>query len=268
MFKIGDFSKLTLVSIRMLRYYDEVGLFKPAEIDTFTGYRYYSAKQISTLNLIVSLRDIGFNVSDIAIAINEQSDEKLKDLLKQKEDEVKINIKAEEKKLRKINYAIKNLKKERINMNYNVTLKSVPSYKIISLRDNIPAYDAEGMLWERLGKYMEEKKIPCNNLCYATYHDEGYIEGPVDVEVVMGVEKLLDDADSFTFKESEPIEKAASILVPGEYVALASAYNFLGKWIEENGYTIIGTARQMPIKGPWNEKKSKDYLTEIQIPVK
>ena len=106
MFKIGDFSKLTLVSIRMLRYYDEVGLFKPAEIDAFTGYRYYSAKQISTLNLIISLRDMGFTVSDIAIAIKEQSDEKLKNLLKQKEDEVKNNIKAEEEKLRKINYAI------------------------------------------------------------------------------------------------------------------------------------------------------------------
>jgi DNA-binding transcriptional MerR regulator len=268
MFKIGDFSKLTLVSIRMLRYYDEVGLFKPAEIDTFTGYRYYSAKQISTLNLIISLRDMGFNVSDIAIAIKDQSDEKLKDLLKQKEDEVKNNIKAEEEKLKKINYAIKNLKKERVNMNYNVTLKSVPSFKIISLRDTIPAYDAEGMLWERLGKYIGDRKIPCNNICYATYHDEGYIEGPVDVEIVMGVDKLLTDADGFAYKESEAIEKAASILVPGEYVSLASAYNFLGKWIEENGYTIIGNARQMPIKGPWNETNPKDYLTEILLPVK
>ena len=242
--------------------------FKPAEIDVFTGYRYYSAKQISTLNLIVSLRDMGFNVSDIAIAIKEQSDENLKNLLKQKEDEVKNNIKAEEEKLIKINYAIMNLEKERINMNYNVTLKSVPSFKIISLRDNIPAYDAEGMLWERIGKYMAEKKIPCNNICYATYHDEGYIEGPVDVEVVMGVENLLANTDGFIFKESETIEKAASILVPGEYVSLASAYNFLGKWIEENGYTIIGNARQMPIKGPWNERNPKDYLTEILLPVK
>jgi DNA-binding transcriptional MerR regulator len=256
MFKIGDFSKLTLVSIRMLRYYDEVGLFKPAEIDSFTGYRYYSAKQISTLNLIVSLRDMGFNVSDIAIALKEQSDDNLKVLLKQKEVEIEINN------------AIKNLKKERINMNYNVSIKSVPSYKIISLRDTIPAYNAEGMLWDRLGRYMEEKRISCSNICYATYHDEGYTEGPVDVEVVMEIQKLLTDADGFTFKESEPIEKAASILVPGEYENIASAYNFLGKWIEENGYAIAGATRQLPIKGPWNETNSKDYLTEIQMPVR
>ena len=84
----------------------------------------------------------------------------------------------------------------------------------------------------------------------------------------MGVENLLADAYGFTFKESESIEKAANILVPGEYVSLASAYNFLAKWIEENGYTIIGTARQMPIKGPWNETNPNDYLTEILLPIK
>jgi len=240
MFKIGDFSKLTMVSIRMLRYYDEMGLFKPAEIDTFTGYRYYSAKQITTLNLVVSLRDMGFNVSDIAIAINEQSDEKLKAILEHKKDEVKNNIKTEEEKLKKINATIKNLKKEKVNMNYNVTLKSVPSYKIIS----------------------------CNNFCYATYHIEGYIEGPVDVEVVVGVEQLLVDADGFTYKETEPIEQAASILVPGEYSNVAPAFNFLGKWIEENGYTICGLSRQLPIKTPCNENNPNDYLCEIQVPVK
>ena len=101
-------------------------------------------------------------------------------------------------------------------MNYNVTLKSVPSYKVISLRDTIPTYDEEGMLWIRLGKYIQDKKISCSNIAYATYHDEGYKEGPVDVEVVVGVEKLLIDADGFTFKETEPIDQAASILVPGE----------------------------------------------------
>lgn len=268
MFKIGDFSKLTRVSIRMLRYYDEMGLFKPAEIDAFTGYRYYSAKQITKLNLIVSLRDMGFNVADIVVAIAEESDEKLKIILKQKEAEVRNNINAEQEKLIKINATIRNLKKEKVNMNNNVTLKSIPSYKIISLRDTIPSYDAEGILWERLGKYIQDKKISCTDIYYATYHDEGYKEGPVDVEIVMGVDKLLNDADGFTFKKTEPIKQAASILVPGDFSNLAPAYNFLGKWIEEKGYTICGIARQLPIKGPWNETNPNDYLNEIQIPVK
>ena len=43
MFKIGEFSKLSLVSVRMLRHYGELGLLMPEETDVFTGYRYYSA---------------------------------------------------------------------------------------------------------------------------------------------------------------------------------------------------------------------------------
>lgn len=69
MFKIGEFSKLTQVSIRMLRYYDETGLLKPAETDKFTSYRLYSAEQIPVLNKILFLRNLGFNVSEIALAL-------------------------------------------------------------------------------------------------------------------------------------------------------------------------------------------------------
>ena len=69
MFKIGEFSKLTQVSVRMLRYYDENGLLKPAQTDTFTNYRLYAALQIPTLNKIIFLRDLGFTVSEISIAL-------------------------------------------------------------------------------------------------------------------------------------------------------------------------------------------------------
>jgi DNA-binding transcriptional MerR regulator len=60
MFRIGEFSKLTQVSIRMLRYYDETGLLKPAETDRFTNYRLYSIAQIPVLNKIIFMRDLGF----------------------------------------------------------------------------------------------------------------------------------------------------------------------------------------------------------------
>ncbi|MBU3075408.1 MerR family transcriptional regulator [Clostridium estertheticum] len=268
MFKIGDFSKLTRVSVRMLRYYDEVGLFKPAKIDDFTGYRYYSAKQISYINLVMSLRDMSFNVADIAVFMKEKSEEKLEDILKVKGEEIENNIRAEEIRLKKINSAIKDMKKERVSMSYNVTLKSLPSYKVISLRNVIPTYEAEGLLWIRLGEYIMKKNIHCNNISYSTYHDAGYKEGEVDAEVVVGVDNLMKDEDGFTFKETEAVDQAAIILVPGDYSNVAQAYNFLANWIEENGYIMIGNPRQVAIKGPCNEKRTEDYLSEIQIPVK
>ncbi len=65
MFKIGDFSKLTHVSIRMLRYYDEQNLLKPALVDEISLYRYYSAKQMGRLFRIVYFRDLGFGTAEI-----------------------------------------------------------------------------------------------------------------------------------------------------------------------------------------------------------
>ena len=65
MLKISDFSKLSRVSIRILRYYDEIGLLKPAETDPFTDYRYYSEEQLSLMGHIASLRDIGFSLAEI-----------------------------------------------------------------------------------------------------------------------------------------------------------------------------------------------------------
>lgn len=53
--KIGEFSKLTQVSIRMLRYYDENDLLKPAQTDPFSGYRLYSVEQIPRLQRLYLL---------------------------------------------------------------------------------------------------------------------------------------------------------------------------------------------------------------------
>ena len=65
MFKIGEFSKLTQIPVKTLRYYDELGLLKPVEVDRFTGYRYYSAGQLPRLNRVLALKDLGFSLEQI-----------------------------------------------------------------------------------------------------------------------------------------------------------------------------------------------------------
>ena len=65
MFKIGDFSKLAQVSVKTLRHYGKMGLIKPAWIDRFSGYRYYTADQLPRLNRILALKDLGFSLEQI-----------------------------------------------------------------------------------------------------------------------------------------------------------------------------------------------------------
>src|SRR5919108_6216978 len=65
MIKIGEFSKLVQVPVPTLRYYDQVGLLKPVEVDRFTGYRYYSASQLPRLHRILALKGLGFSLDHI-----------------------------------------------------------------------------------------------------------------------------------------------------------------------------------------------------------
>lgn len=80
----------------MLRYYDETGLLKPSEIDSYTNYRLYAAAQIPILNKIKFLRDLGFHVSEIAIALAEWNNEYIAQLLDIKREEIRNTIKTEQ----------------------------------------------------------------------------------------------------------------------------------------------------------------------------
>lgn len=87
LFKIGEFSKISGFSVKTLRYYDEIDLFKPIEVDLFTGYRYYKKEQLKDLNFINMLKNIGFSLEEIKNNWNNFSEElflnKKMELLKQ-----------------------------------------------------------------------------------------------------------------------------------------------------------------------------------------
>src|SRR6478735_3183129 len=71
MFRIGEFSRIARVSMRLLRYYEELGLLRPVRTDPGNGYRYYSAAQLPQLNRILVLRDLGFSLDQIARALQD-----------------------------------------------------------------------------------------------------------------------------------------------------------------------------------------------------
>ena len=74
-YKIGEFSKITGIPVKTLRYYDEIDLFKPSEIDLYSGYRYYKKEQIETLKIILELKEAGFLLEEIKSHWNSWDDE-------------------------------------------------------------------------------------------------------------------------------------------------------------------------------------------------
>lgn len=269
MFKIGEFSNLSKISVRMLRHYDEVGLLLPVRIDNFTGYRYYSSNQLLRARSIVGYRDMGFNISEISILLN-SNENVVKNMLLEKSEEISACIDLENDKLKLIEYKIDNLGKE-IRMENKVEVKAIPSVEVISLRGIIPNYYAEIQLWEKLDRYATENNVELTSDVHTTgvtvYHDKEWKQSDCDTEVVMKVKETRENDGDIIFKKLEAIPKAACISVKGNYDKLSSGYTILGQWIEENGYKICGNCRQVSIKHPNNEKNPENYLTEIQIPI-
>ena len=113
LYKIGEFSKLTNVPIKTLRYYDEINLFKPQEIDLFSGYRYYSKEQIDDLIVILNLKDVGFSLEEIKKYKNNYSDE----LMLKKKEELILKQENLENKIKKLDYLRSKIKNNRIVIN-------------------------------------------------------------------------------------------------------------------------------------------------------
>ena len=150
MLKIGEFSKLSRVSVRMLRHYDEIGLLKPAEIDRLTEYRYYREDQLPVVCRITALKDMGFALADIVhiLAVYEDR-EALDGFLAVRERELQDLAAETAHRLMLLDTARKRLRKEDA-MNYNVTVKTIPERYAATVRMIIPRYEEEGKIWEVL----------------------------------------------------------------------------------------------------------------------
>ncbi|MFQ8705490.1 MAG: MerR family transcriptional regulator [Thomasclavelia sp.] len=269
MFKIGEFSKLTQVTVRMLRYYDEMGLLKPAKIDSLTGYRMYSSEQILVLNKIIYLRDSGFSVAEIASTLDNDTDGFIIEQLDKKYIEIEESILALQAKLKKIKLAKKGLLTGKNEMHYNVIIKKIPSYFVLSLRKVIPNYYAESELWKELSLFANKHKINVSANCFSIYHDDDYREENVDVELCVPVNKVVKAVSPFCFRTVEAIETMACMMVYGDFSNIGAAYLSLAVWLQENRqYKMQGASRQIVHRGPWNEDNFENYLTEIQIPLK
>ena len=183
MLKIGEFSKLSRVSVRMLRHYDEIGLLKPAEIDRFTDYRYYREDQLPIAGRIAALRDMGFSLADIVRILEVYDDrEKMEQFFSARQKDLEALSQDTAYKLTLLDAARKRLRKEE-NMSYNVTLKTIPERYAATIRMTIPRYEDEGMIWGKLAEETCRMNLveddPC--LCAVTYLDGEYKEENVEM---------------------------------------------------------------------------------------
>src|SRR5690242_2582369 len=126
MFKISEFSRLSQVSVKALRYYDELGLLKPAHVDPLTGYRYYTTEQFFQLNRILAFKDLGFTLGQITQALNEQLPaSQIRGMFRLRQAEAQAAIEREQTRLARIEARLRQIEREEALSAHDVVLKCV-----------------------------------------------------------------------------------------------------------------------------------------------
>jgi effector-binding domain-containing protein len=268
MLKIGDFSKLARVTIKSLRYYDELGLLKPVKVDQFNGYRYYEASQLTHLYRIIALKDMGLSLEEISRLLQENvSIAHILDLLHIKQNEQKQKLEAETERLKRVEEWLIQVEKEGKMPDYEIVLKKTSSVKVVAIREILPDYAATGQLFQKIAPYIFKSGSQVAGPPILIIYDEGYKEKDVDVEVAFPIARDVPSKGEFKCIELPGYEQMATTIHKGIYNTIGSAYNALGKWIEVNGYQIVGPCREIYFTDPSSGIPPSEYVTEIQFPV-
>lgn len=266
MYRIGEFSKMSKTTIKTLRYYDEIGLLHPENVDNFTGYRFYTTQQLIKLHNIQALRQIGLTINEIKLILAGQNK---MTILEKRKSELKTELERNTDQLSRIEFILTG-KEEESFMNYQAIIKELPECIVYYKRMIVPSYDAYFEVIPAIGKEClkanPDLKCVVPEYCFIVYLDGEYKEKDINIEFCEAVNKFGHETGDIKFKKIESV-MAISIMHKGPYSELSKAYAYAFKWIEENGYLVADNPRESYIDGIWNKESEEEWLTELQIPI-
>lgn len=263
LYRIGMFAQMNHITVKTLRFYEEQGLLCPAYVDEENGYRYYTLDQMAAIHQIAALKGVGFTLEDIR-QMQSGTEEKL--LLQKKKTQLLSKIAELTKQIAIIDAYLMD---ETASLRTPVLIKTLPACKVAASEKTIDSYDDLFDVMPEMGAEMEQLGCECAlpEYCFTQYLEPGYKEENIRIETCEAVTKLLEDTETLKFYEMEET-MAACIFHKGSYADFPQTYAVLLKYIEENGYEIVGNIRESYIDGIWNKDDESEWLSEIQIPVR
>ena len=274
MFKIGDFSRLCRITVRTLRYYDEIELLKPVKVDTFTGYRYYSVDQLPRLNRIAMLKSLGLSLDEILELLdNDLPTDHIKQLLQAKQSEIKQRLNEDEERLRQVEAWLDKINKgDKMPTDIAIQEKEVPELQVISKRET-GTYETTisklaDELMEQINRPENQGRVTITGPVMMLCHEEEYKEEDADIEVVVPVSGAVAvENPSFEIK-TLPQCRVLSFVHRGAYNSyydIAYVYAQIYKYAEENNLELIPPDRELYLNNR-EEVPENELLTEIQFP--
>lgn len=273
MLKIGEFSRLGRIPVKTLRYYDRIGLLKPARVDPFTGYRYYDEGQLDRLNDILALKDLDLSLEQIGVVLDDDlSTAELRQMLQAKRSELRSCIAERQEQLARLEAQLRRVRQEETLMQ-EVTIKKVPAQRVLAYRQIIPETGVIGKTFDEVNAAVARAGIPlAPSPWLALYHHEEYREHDLDFEIAVPVPQdfqgTLDLGEGRTMTVRElPEETMACITIHlRDQEDVRQGNQKLARWVRDNGYHYI----EAPCREAYGEEPVEDgtIIFETQFPVK
>jgi DNA-binding transcriptional MerR regulator len=271
MFSIGEFSRHGRISVRMLRHYDAIGLLQPAFVDAASGYRFYQAGQLSDLNRIIALRDLGFTLQQVRVILEEQvTAAELRGMLRLRRAEIHAQIEAETARLARVEARLLTIEDEARVPVDGVVVKCLHPVQVAELTGTAAGFQPEDItpviqpLYRDLHARMAITGVEAVGLGIAYYEDSADRSGGIVVHAAMPVAAEPGDQHGFSVVSLPAVEHAATIIHHGDMDDVLPTGQALARWIDANGYRSVGYVRELTVE--WSPNREQ-WVTELQQPI-
>jgi len=270
MFSIGDFARHGRVSVRMLRHYDAIGLLHPAYVDRVTGYRSYEAQQLSRLNRIVALKELGFTLEHVQSILDDKvSLEELRGMLRLRQAELQSQIATDTTRLAHVEARLRIIEREGTMPADDIQIKRIPAVRVAELTGTAASFEPESIspiiqpLYDELCRRLDRAGVTPRGPAIAYYEDSADGDGVI-IHATLPVDADPSTDHDFAIVDLPEIEQAATIVHRGSMDNVMPTIQTLAYWIDANGYRSTGYNRELYVECPDDPDA---WVTELQEPV-
>lgn len=267
MFSIGEFSKITGLTVKTLRFYHEQGILPPSRVEAGNGYRFYDATKIETARRIATLRDLDFSIAEISEILSSHDDDAdIVAFLESHKRAIQARQRNDRRIVRQLDSIISHERQasQMVDTHYSVEEKMIDEALVASIRMQGKYSECGtgfGKIARKFGRHICGKPML---LC----HDTEYRENDANFEVMMPIKKG-EATDEITVQEL-PGGRCLSLIHLGPYEELGRSYEKILTYAKDNSVEYLTPTREVYHKSPGMifRGNPKKYVTEIQLMLK
>ncbi len=260
---IGDFSQITHLSVKTLRRYHEAGLLEPAEVDPQTGYRYYTATQVPTAQVIRRFRDLGMPVREVGEVLS-ATDPQARSAL------IAGHLERLKSQLDETRPAVTSLRRllQPASPPMEIELRAAEAFTAAAIRATVD--HGEVLAWygaamAELDRTLESLHITPAGPCGGLYDNELFTDERGNAVVYV---PAADPPSSGRVRPFVvPAAELAITVHHGPHDDIDVSYGQLGTYVTQHALAVAGPVRETYLVGPRDTDDTAAWRTEIGWPV-